>query len=111
MCRFALLANAPRPLLDIVFQRELDEPQIFESGCGASAYLMLRFMVEEQASRPREVSSMRLCMAGVYAVPVTLQERFQEHFGFRVREIFGMTETAHSTAETSRLYVWLGSLE
>src|SRR5262245_7688050 len=58
---------------------------------------MLRFMVEEQASCPREVSSMRLCMAGGDAVPVTLQERFQEYFGFRVREIFGMTETVPVT--------------
>jgi long-chain acyl-CoA synthetase len=58
---------------------------------------MLRFMVEEQASRPRDVSSTRLCMAGGDAVPVTLQDRFQEQFGFRVRELFGMTETVPVT--------------
>jgi long-chain acyl-CoA synthetase len=58
---------------------------------------MLRFVVEEQANRSREVSSMRLCIAGGDTVPVSLQERFQKHFGFRVREIFGMTETVPVT--------------
>jgi long-chain acyl-CoA synthetase len=58
---------------------------------------MLSFMVEEQAARARDVRSMRLCMAGGDTVPVTLQERFQEHFGFRVRELFGMTETVPVT--------------
>ena len=58
---------------------------------------MLRFMVEEQAARARDVSSMRLCIAGGDTVPVNLQERFQKHFGFRVRELFGMTETVPVT--------------
>jgi long-chain acyl-CoA synthetase len=58
---------------------------------------MLRFMVEEQAARQRDVSSMRLCMAGGDTVPVTLQERFQQFFGFGVRELFGMTETVPVT--------------
>jgi long-chain acyl-CoA synthetase len=58
---------------------------------------MLRFMVEEQANRSRNVSSMRLCLAGGDAVPVTLQDRFQKYFGFRVREMFGMTETVPVT--------------
>lgn len=57
----------------------------------------LRFMVEEQARRPRDVGSMRLCIAAGDTVPVTLQERFQQHFGFRVRELFGMTETVPVT--------------
>jgi long-chain acyl-CoA synthetase len=58
---------------------------------------MLRFMVEEQANRSRDVSSMRLCLAGGDTVPVTLQERFQQFFGFRVRELFSMTETVPVT--------------
>jgi long-chain acyl-CoA synthetase len=58
---------------------------------------MLRFIVEEQAGRPRDVKSMRLCIAGGDTVPVTLQERFQQHFGFRVRELFGMTESVPVT--------------
>jgi len=58
---------------------------------------MLRFLVEEQADRSRDVSSMRLCFAGGDTVPVTLQERFQKYFGFRVRELFGMTETVPVT--------------
>ena len=58
---------------------------------------MLRFMVEEQAGRARDVKSMRLCLAGGDTVPVNLQERFQKYFGFRVRELFGMTETVPVT--------------
>jgi long-chain acyl-CoA synthetase len=58
---------------------------------------MLRFMVEEQARRSRDVRSMRLCISGGDTVPLTLQERFQEFFGFRVRELFGMTETVPVT--------------
>jgi long-chain acyl-CoA synthetase len=58
---------------------------------------MLRFMVEEQAARARDVTSMRLCLAGGDTVPVNLQERFQKYFGFRVRELFGMTETVPVT--------------
>jgi long-chain acyl-CoA synthetase len=54
---------------------------------------MLRFVVEEQARSPRNVSSVRLCLAGGDTVPVTLQERFSNLFGVPVREIYGMTET------------------
>jgi long-chain acyl-CoA synthetase len=58
---------------------------------------MLRFMVEEQANRARDVGSMRLCLAGGDTVPVNLQERFRHFFGFAVRELFGMTETVPVT--------------
>ena len=54
---------------------------------------MLRFVVEEQARSPRDVSSVRMCLAGGDTVPVTLQERFRTFFGVPVREIYGMTET------------------
>src|SRR5215467_2997489 len=53
---------------------------------------MLRFVVEEQGRSPREVSSMRLCLAAGDTVPVALQERFRDLFGVPVREFFGMTE-------------------
>ncbi|HLY61273.1 MAG TPA: AMP-binding protein [Terriglobia bacterium] len=58
---------------------------------------MLRFVVEEQGRNPREVSSMRLCIAGGDMVPVTLQERFRALFGIPVREILGMTESVPIT--------------
>ena len=54
---------------------------------------MLRFVVEEQGRCPRDVSSMRLCIAGGDTVPVALQERFCSLFGTPVREMFAMTET------------------
>ena len=55
---------------------------------------MLRFVVEEQDRNPRDVSSVRLCIAGGDTVPVTLQESFRTLFGVPVRELFGMTESA-----------------
>lgn len=58
---------------------------------------MVRAMVEEQGRKPRNVSSMRLCIVGGDTVPVTLQERFQALFGAPIREIFGMTETVPVT--------------
>ncbi|SPF52601.1 AMP-dependent synthetase and ligase [Candidatus Sulfopaludibacter sp. SbA4] len=58
---------------------------------------MLRFVVEEQGCTPRDVSSVRLCLAGGDTVPVTLQERFRALFGVPVRELFGMTETVPIT--------------
>ena len=58
---------------------------------------MLRFVVEEQERNPRQVRSMRLCLAGGDTVPVTLQEKFRALFGIPVREILGMTETVPIT--------------
>jgi len=58
---------------------------------------MLRFVVEEQGRSPRDVSCVRLCLAGGDTVPVTLQERFRALFGVPVREIFGMTESVPIT--------------
>jgi long-chain acyl-CoA synthetase len=58
---------------------------------------MLRFIVEEQGRSPRDVSSVRLCLAGGDTVPATLQERFRVLFGVAVRELYGMTETVPVT--------------
>ncbi|MEQ1886125.1 MAG: AMP-binding protein [Bryobacteraceae bacterium] len=58
---------------------------------------VLRFMVEEQARKPRKVDSMRLCFCGGDSVPVEMQERYHALFGHQVRELFGMTETVPVT--------------
>jgi long-chain acyl-CoA synthetase len=67
--------------------------------CTYGAFLpaMLRFVVEEQARKPRNVSSIRVCISGGDTVPVPLQERFLGLFGITVREIYGMTETVPVT--------------
>jgi long-chain acyl-CoA synthetase len=64
---------------------------------------MLQFVVEEQASSPRDVSSVRLCLAGGDTVPVTLQERFRSLFGISIRELYGMTETVPVTCNREGL--------
>ena len=58
---------------------------------------MLRFVVEEQERKPRDVSSVRLCMAGGDTVPATLQAQFHKLFGVSVRELYGMTESVPIT--------------
>jgi long-chain acyl-CoA synthetase len=67
---------------------------------------MLRFVVEEQARSPRDVGSVRLCLAGGDTVPASLQDRFRALFPGPVREMFGMTETVPVTCihpETPRV--------
>jgi long-chain acyl-CoA synthetase len=83
------------PAFDAVRSLELVE----RWGCTAILILpaMLRFVVEEQARNPRNVASVRACVAGGDSVPVTLQEQFRKHFGVPVREIYGMTESVPIT--------------
>jgi long-chain acyl-CoA synthetase len=54
--------------------------------------VMLRQMTEEQAARPRDISSFRHVFAGGDAVATSVQQRFREVFGLPVREAYGMTE-------------------
>jgi long-chain acyl-CoA synthetase len=54
--------------------------------------VMLREMTEEQAARPRDISSLRHVFAGGDAVATSVQQRFREVFGLPVREAYGMTE-------------------
>jgi long-chain acyl-CoA synthetase len=49
-------------------------------------------LIEEQIRRRRDVSSLRVVVAGGDTVPVNMQERFHEHFGFRLQEGYGLTE-------------------
>jgi long-chain acyl-CoA synthetase len=53
---------------------------------------LIHYLVEEQAQRPRDVSSMRLVYGAGDAVPASLQARFQSLFGIPLLESFGMTE-------------------
>ena len=55
---------------------------------------MLQFVVEEQARRPRDVSSMRFAGAGGDSVPAALQQRFQDVFAIPLREGYGLTESS-----------------
>ncbi len=55
--------------------------------------IMLQFMVEEQARKPRDISSLRFILGGGDSVSTALQERFQSLFGLPLREGYGMTET------------------
>jgi long-chain acyl-CoA synthetase len=50
-------------------------------------------MTLEQERKPREVSSLRAWVAGGDAVPVTLQDRFQRHFGIPLLEGYAMSES------------------
>ncbi len=54
---------------------------------------MLQFVVEEQARRPRDVSSVRSAGAGGDTVPAALQRRFQDVFAIQLREGYALTES------------------
>jgi long-chain acyl-CoA synthetase len=54
---------------------------------------MLQFVMEEQARRRRDVSSVRTAGAAGDTVPAALQRRFQDVFGVQLREGYGLTES------------------
>jgi long-chain acyl-CoA synthetase len=54
---------------------------------------LMQFVVEEQARKPRDVSSLRTVLAGGDCVPVNMQERFATLFKIPLQEAIGMTET------------------
>src|SRR5262249_54377467 len=58
---------------------------------------LLQFVVEEQARRPRDVSSLRNAGAGGDTVPAALQRRFQEVFAVQLREGYALTESCPVT--------------
>jgi len=62
---------------------------------------MLQFMVEEQARRARDLSSVRTACAGGDTVPAALQQRFYELFDIPLREGYGLTESCPVTFNPS----------
>jgi long-chain acyl-CoA synthetase len=71
----------------------LDGIQQFHCTYVFSLPALLHSVIEEQARAPRNISSLRSAFAGGDKVPVALQQKFQELFGFSLREGYGMTET------------------
>jgi long-chain acyl-CoA synthetase len=75
-------------------------------GCTTTGGLptMLLMMVEEQAARPRDVSTLRSVIGGGDVVSPTLQHRFKEVFGLGLHEIYAMTELCPMTANRPDLF-------
>jgi long-chain acyl-CoA synthetase len=63
-------------------------------GCTTTGGLptMILSLVEEQARKPRRVTTLRSVIAGGDVVSPTLQDRFLELFGTELLEIYAMTE-------------------
>lgn len=59
---------------------------------------MVLAMVEEQTQHPRALPSLRAAFSGGDAVPLALQARFKEVFGFDLLEIYAMTELCAMSA-------------
>jgi long-chain acyl-CoA synthetase len=74
----------------------LDLIERFQCSCTFGVPSMVQLLLEEQARRPRVVSTLRTFFAGGDSVPVSTQERFQALFGIPVREGYGMTEMGPS---------------
>lgn len=62
---------------------------------------LLQFVVEEQARKPRDVTSLRTILAGGDTVSVALQDRVEALFGIQPREVYGMTEAVPITSNAS----------
>jgi long-chain acyl-CoA synthetase len=54
--------------------------------------VLLQALCREQSERPRDVHTLRQCVAGGDAVPLSLQQEFERLFGCRIQEGIGMTE-------------------
>jgi long-chain acyl-CoA synthetase len=54
---------------------------------------LLQLVVNEQAQKPRNTSSLKTVLGAGDSVPLNLQERFAEVFGVPLQEAIGMTET------------------
>lgn len=70
---------------------------------------MMQFVLEEQAKKPRDASSLRVIFAGGDSVPVALQERTRQLMGVTMAEGLAQTETG-PTICNPRVAPKLGSL-
>lgn len=70
---------------------------------------MMQFVLEEQAKKPRDASSLRVIFAGGDSVPVALQERTRQLMGVTMAEGLAQTETG-PTISNPRHAPKLGSL-
>ncbi len=70
---------------------------------------MMQFVLEEQARKPRDASSLRVIFAGGDSVPVALQERTRQLMGVTMAEGLAQTETG-PTICNPRVAPKLGSL-
>lgn len=55
---------------------------------------MYYFMLHTPTERPYDLSSLRLAISGGSALPVELLKQFQERYGIRILEGYGLTETS-----------------
>jgi acyl-coenzyme A synthetase/AMP-(fatty) acid ligase len=55
-------------------------------------------LIKAQQVKPRDVSSLRICLTGADVCPVNLQNRFASVFGVPLRNIWGSTEGAGQLA-------------
>jgi long-chain acyl-CoA synthetase len=71
----------------------LDAVERYRCTTTLSLPAMMQFVLEEQARRPRDVTSLRVIFAGGDSVPVPLQERARELLGSVMVEGLAQTET------------------
>ena len=70
----------------------LDSIERYRCSFAMSLPALLQFIVDEQTRSPRNVSSLRVVLAGGDSVSVALQKRFRELFGLQLQEFHGITE-------------------
>jgi long-chain acyl-CoA synthetase len=65
--------------------------------------VMVQSLIEEQARRPRDMSSLRTFIAGGDSVPTSTQAKFRALFGIALREAHGMTEIGAAIVNPAEL--------
>jgi long-chain acyl-CoA synthetase len=106
----ALLNGLPAVLLP-AFEpgAALDAIERFHCTFTLGLPVLLQLLVDEQARKPRDVTSLRTVLAAGDIVPLQLQKRFATVFGLLLYEGIGMTET-YPIAFNSRTASRAGSL-
>jgi long-chain acyl-CoA synthetase len=93
-----LLAGTAAGAASVIVRQFEADPVLDAIACYRATYMigmpiMYRALTAAQAARPRDVISMRLCLASGDSIPAALQSNFFQHFCLPLHEIFGATET------------------
>ena len=78
---------------------------------GVPYIFTLAVNLAEKEGVKHDLSSLRLCVSGGSALSVSIRERFKQHYGFRITELWGLTEAvAHVTCQSADGTGKLGSV-
>lgn len=75
-------------------KRMLGEMEKHRVTCIAAVPTMYNLMIQTQKRRPYDVSALKVAISGGASLPVSLYREFEELFGFKIIEGYGLSETS-----------------